>query len=91
MPRNPDGSHSISTIADLLEDPGASLHVYCHGKGKDGWGCHHSAKLDLTVLAAKLGPEHGILAKELKPYFHCGKCGSKDISFRIGHDGIKRG
>jgi len=84
MPRRPDGSIAYSTIGDYRDAPGFSMHVHCFG------GCHHSAKLDLVALCERLGADHGCLAKDLKPRFHCGKCGSRDIGFTIHHDGIKR-
>ena len=81
MPRHADGRITIRTIADKIEF-GYEMSVYCHGQ-RDGRWCHHSARIDLVALAERLGPDHSTLAKDLKPYFRCSKCGSKDIGFGV--------
>jgi len=41
--------------------------------------CWHSAGLDIAVLAAKLGRDHGALRDDLVPKLRCTKCGGKHI------------
>lgn len=87
MPLNPDGSFSYSTIGDYLDDPDFTISIYCSADVANGPGCHHGAELDLAKLAERLGREHSVLAKDLKPYFRCSQCGSKEVSFSIVHNG----
>lgn len=77
MPRHPNGSISISTIADMI-DEGYAISIHCNGTD-----CHHSATIDLEALAGKIGRDHRALAKDLLPYFRCGRCGSKDMAFNL--------
>lgn len=75
MPLNPDGSISISTLGDFI-DEGMGITAYCDG-------CHRGQSLDLERLADRLGREHGALARDLKPKLKCARCGSKNISFTV--------
>lgn len=75
MPQNPDGSVSISTIGDFI-DEGMGITAYCGG-------CGRGQTLDLERLAEKLGRDHGALAGDLKPKLKCARCGSKDMSFIV--------
>ena len=77
MPRNPDGSNTLSTIGDMIEE-GYEISAHCGGTG-----CHHWSRLDLTVLAKRLGRDHSARAEALTPYFRCSKCGSKDVSYTL--------
>jgi hypothetical protein len=82
MPRNPDGSITISTIQDHI-DNGHKISVHCHGTGADGHPCHHSSTICLDELGKRIGYDHPALARDLKPYFRCSLCGSKDVGFIV--------
>ena len=77
MPISPNGTISITTLADMI-DGGYSISVHCNGTT-----CHHSATIDLEALAGKIGRDHSARAKDLTPYFRCSKCGSKDMAFNL--------
>lgn len=75
MGKNPDGSISIHTIGDRL-DEGDKISVYCDD-------CRWSTTLDLEMLAGKLGRDHSALAQDLRPKLKCSRCGSKNMSFIV--------
>ena len=75
MGKNPDGSITIHTIGDHL-DEGDDISVYCDD-------CEWSTMLDLEMLAEKLGRDHGAMAQDLRPKLKCSRCGSKNMSFIV--------
>lgn len=75
MGKNPDGSSSIETVGDYI-DEGYDSYVYCNN-------CRHKARQDLQMLAEKLGRDHSMLASKLRPRLRCSQCGSKDMSFSV--------
>ena len=74
-------STSITTIGDLIDDR-YRLYICCEAAPR-GQRCNHDALADLDALAARLGRDHGCMAKDLAGKFRCGRCGSKAISIRI--------
>jgi hypothetical protein len=75
MPKNPDGSITIHTIGDRI-DEGQDMKAYCDD-------CQWSTTLNLEKLAEKLGRDHSGLARDLKRRLKCSRCGSKNISFIV--------
>lgn len=75
MPRNPDGSITISTLGDHI-DEGNDISAYCDD-------CGRSTYLNLEKLAEKLGRGHSALVGKLGPKLKCSKCGSKRMSFIV--------
>ncbi len=67
----------FNTISRLIE-ANHRLAIYCYNKQ-----CQHSVWLDLPALAGRLGPDHGIMHRDLAPRFKCSKCGGKRIGFRL--------
>ncbi|UPT53415.1 hypothetical protein [Synechococcus phage Ssp-JY39] len=57
-----------ATIGTMLAR-GSELNIYCFTND-----CGHKARVNLVVLARKLGPDHSTLDPDLRPYFHCSKC-----------------
>lgn len=70
-----------TTIEDHIRC-GYAIHAYCHG-----YECSHHTKLDLYLLAARLGPDHRTMHHDLVPKLRCSKCGSKDVSIRLSPTG----
>ena len=54
------------------------LSVHCQVRD-----CWNRACVDLEALAQRLGRDHGCLARDLKRYFRCSKCGSKEVGFSL--------
>jgi hypothetical protein len=61
----------LTTIGELI-DNAHNLRAHCRS-------CYHCVKLDLEVLAVKLGRNHGSMHDDLVPKLRCSECGSKDI------------
>jgi hypothetical protein len=61
------------TIGAMI-DHGYTLWVSCHRRG-----CNHSRKMDLQMLAKKLGRTHSAMHKKLAPRLKCSACGSKQF------------
>lgn len=61
------------TIGAML-DHGYTLWVFCH-RG----GCKHRSKMDLQMLAQKLGRSHSAMHNDLAPKLKCSACGSKQL------------
>lgn len=74
-------STSLSTIGALIDDR-YRIYICCEA-APGGRRCNHDALADLEALAARLGRDHGCLAKDLAGKFRCGRCGSREISIRI--------
>jgi hypothetical protein len=73
LPPAPQRGHAgAATIADLME-AGRGLIATCEV-------CLHSARLNLPVLAARLGPAHGCSEAALRPHLQCSVCKSVDSS-----------
>lgn len=87
MPKTANGGFEYSTIGDYLDEPDFTHSVYCEGGG--GW--HNGADIDIEKLVERLGRDHPCSAMALKPYFRCSRCGSKEVSFRLRHNGRPRG
>lgn len=64
---------NASTVGAML-DAGFDLWAECYRER-----CRHSAKLDLAMLATRLGREHSTLRKDLCPHLRCGRCGGSDV------------
>jgi hypothetical protein len=75
MPRNPDGSVTIRTIGDHL-DQGNKISAECNT-------CQRRVKLDLEKLAEQLGRDHSALVGALGPKLKCSRCGSKGVCFTV--------
>lgn len=75
MPRNPDGSITISTLGDHI-DEGHDISAHCGN-------CGRKVYLNLEMLAEKLGRDHSALVSELGTKLKCSGCGSKQISFTL--------
>ncbi len=73
----------IDTLQKLKDD-GKTLSIYC-----DKYGCHNNKQLDLDWMIGRFGPDHSCMAKDVTPYFRCSKCGSDDLSVRIGNKPIE--
>lgn len=69
----------------LLIDEGYELNAACQN-GR----CLRTARLDLAMLKAKLGPEHSTMAPDLTPRLRCTKCGGKQVGL-ILHPPMRRG
>ncbi len=72
----------IDTIRKAM-DCGYSVWVHCNSEG-----CWRHHRIDLGALADMLGPDHGCLAADLAPHFHCAECrkagrADKNISFTV--------
>ncbi|HWU60832.1 MAG TPA: hypothetical protein VN112_02285 [Ensifer sp.] len=65
----------IDTIGALIEYR-YDLSVHCHARD-----CWNRGTVDLEALAVRLGKGHSFLAKDLRRFFRCSKCGSKDVGF----------
>jgi hypothetical protein len=61
------------TIGALI-DHGYTMWAFCQRRG-----CTHSRKIDLQVLAQKLGRDHSAMHKDLAPKLKCSACGSKQL------------
>lgn len=59
---------SIDTIGKMLV-LGHELSVTCHTSG-----CGHGGRVNLVLLARKLGVDHPCLEGDLKPHFYCKPC-----------------
>lgn len=59
---------SIDSIGKLLA-LGHEVTIHCHE-----YGCGHRARINMVKLARKLGMDHPILDKDLKPHFFCSCC-----------------
>lgn len=71
---------TIDTIGKMLV-LGHELSVQCHS-----FGCGHSGRVNLVMLANRLGVDHPCLEGDLKPHFFCKPCRAagrpdKNISF----------
>lgn len=71
---------SIDTIGKMLA-MGDELSIQCKTHG-----CGHSARVNLTMLARKVGVDHSCLAPDLKKHFFCAPCRQagrpdKDVTF----------
>lgn len=75
MPRNPDGSITISTIGDFI-DEGYDLFANCSD-------CGRRTLLPLEKLAERLGRDHGALVGQLGRKLSCSRCGSKNMTFTV--------
>ncbi|WAC26451.1 hypothetical protein [Ancylobacter sp. SL191] len=64
---------NASTIGAEI-DAGFDLWAQCYNPA-----CRHAARLDLQMLAERLGREHSTLRKDLCPRLRCSACGGKDI------------
>ncbi|MEO9612650.1 MAG: hypothetical protein ABJG86_09645 [Nitratireductor sp.] len=72
----------IDTLSKANEC-GYSISVHCNTEG-----CWRHHKIDLAALADRLGRNHGSMAADLAPYFHCSRCRAagrpdRNISFTI--------
>jgi hypothetical protein len=61
------------TIGGLI-DHGYTLWASCQRPG-----CKHASRIDLQMLAKKLGRNHGAMHKVLAPKLKCSACGSKQL------------
>lgn len=77
MPRHPDGSISISTIGDMI-DEGYRASYYC-----DTFGCENKGDIDFPAFGEWLGRDHGALKKDLERYYKCPLCGGRKVSFSV--------
>lgn len=59
---------SIDTIGKMLA-LGHEVTIHCHE-----YGCGHAGRINLVQLARKVGMDHPILEKNLKPHFCCSRC-----------------
>ena len=59
---------SINTLGKKMAD-GQEITIHCHT-----YGCNHRARINLVMLARKLGMDHGAMDAELRPYFYCQRC-----------------
>ena len=75
MPLHPDGSISIETIGDFI-DEGYAYSVTCDD-------CGRFNRLNLEALAEKLGRDHSALAGALSRRMKCKGCGSKRMTFNV--------
>lgn len=57
---------SIDSIGKCIA-LGDGVTVYCDP-------CNRYIEIDMLALARKVGPGHGVLAKDLKPHFYCAAC-----------------
>ena len=61
------------TIGGLI-DHGYTLWAFCQRLG-----CKHASKIDLQMLAKRLGRNHSAMHKVLAPKLKCSACGSKQL------------
>lgn len=61
---------------------GHSITVFCQDCPSPQY-----VEIDLVALAERLGPDHGTLADDLRPYFRCKVCGSKNAGFLMSSAG----
>jgi hypothetical protein len=59
---------SIDTLGKLMA-VGSEMTIHCHTNG-----CRHHGRINLVMLARKLGMDHGCLDDDLRRYFYCPKC-----------------
>lgn len=85
MTRYPDGSSTVSELADLRWS-GSPLMAHCVHRRADGWICAHSAELDLEAMIRRLG-EHFLLLdldRALRGKLKCAACGHRDARIFLG-------
>lgn len=75
MPINPDGTLSVSTLGDFI-DEGYDYYAQCSD-------CSWRTRLSLERLAERLGRDHSALAGDLVPKLKCSRCGSKRMTFTV--------
>lgn len=67
----------MNTIRDLF-DQSIALWAVCYARN-----CWHIAELDVSALAARLGPHHSVLHVDLAPRLRCTVCGSRQCGVRF--------
>lgn len=67
----------IDTIGKVLAT-GHELYVSCHAVD-----CHNRSRVNMVRLGYRLGFDHSSLQADISPYFHCSRCGSKDMGFTL--------
>lgn len=72
---------TIDTIGKMMA-MGEEMTVSCHS-----FGCGHMARINLVMLARRLGMDHSCMAADLKEHFYCKRCYDagrewQNISFR---------
>jgi len=73
---------TIDTLGACI-DGGYTITMHCEAR-HNGLMCHYSKVLDLEKLAKKLGRDHSSMHNDLVPHLWCLKCGSKNVSIRLG-------
>ena len=59
---------TIDTIGKMMA-AGSELEVHCHTDG-----CGQSGRVNLVMLARRLGMDRGCMDGDLRRYFYCQKC-----------------
>lgn len=90
MPRLPNGYIVISTLGDHIDER-YTIRYYCAAYTPGKGYCRGSGLVDLEALAARLGRDHGALARDLQPHVFCERCGGNDVTFRISPPDLPTG